>query len=264
MRHPDDTMADISYAGTDGQSRWTGFTISTDELDGAMDAIRERALDLSHATETADKLRGLAETGLQAEFVEKFLTDAGSGVEDLKAWQVGEAIAEVLLETHRGARFPWNMRRDERVPRASLPGADLVGFVVDSDQVYLLFGEVKSSTDADSPPNVLYGKSGMVRQLEGIVDQAKVRKHLIEWLSARCAEGEVAVLFDAALTRWVVSQGADIRIIGCLMRDLEPRSTDLEGRARALGGRLTAPALVELIACYLPIPMPEWIRLVGA
>ena len=256
--------AAVCFSGSDGQGRWTGLTITPDELNGAMETSRERALDLSHAEATSERLRGLAETGLQSAFVEAFLDEAGPGTDDLQPWQVGEAVAEVVLEAERGARFPWNMRRDERVPRASLPGADLVGFIVEGADVYLLFGEVKSSSDGDSPPNVLYGKSGMIRQLENVVGNAKVCRHLIDWLSARCVEGESAVMFDAALARWVRSQGADIRTVGCLMRDLEPRASDVEGRARSLGPKMVAPGYTELIACYLPIPMSEWVSLVAA
>ena len=43
--------------------------------------------------------------------------------------------------------WPWNTVRNRRTPRASLPGADLVGFYRENDTVLLLFGEVKTSSD---------------------------------------------------------------------------------------------------------------------
>ena len=38
-------------------------------------------------------------------------------------------------------KFPWNSDRDKRTPKASLPGADLVGFIENGDEVVLVLGE---------------------------------------------------------------------------------------------------------------------------
>ena len=38
-------------------------------------------------------------------------------------------------------KFPWNSDRDKRTPKASLSGADLVGFIENGDEVVLVLGE---------------------------------------------------------------------------------------------------------------------------
>ena len=74
-----------------------------------------------------------------------------------KSWTVGEALAECILadDETREICWPWNFVRDRRTPRASLPGADLVGFCKEGGSVFLLFGEVKASSDKSTPPNVM-------------------------------------------------------------------------------------------------------------
>jgi len=45
-----------------------------------------------------------------------------------KPWQVGEILAEVLLEDTENATFPWPPSWDKRTASASLPGPDIIGF----------------------------------------------------------------------------------------------------------------------------------------
>ena len=58
------------------------------------------------------------------------------------------------------------MERDKRTPKASLPGADLVDFVSHNGETRLVLGEVKCSSDRNTPPNVMIGRHGMTKQLE--------------------------------------------------------------------------------------------------
>ncbi|MDP2833065.1 MAG: hypothetical protein Q8Q28_07190 [Pseudomonadota bacterium] len=117
--------------------------------------VRERLDDAEHAFE--DDLRGLVTTGMASDVLADLLA-APTIHED---WQVGEALAECLLEDIEGAVWPWNTERDKRTPKASLPGADMIGFVRLDEQVYLLLGETKSSSEANSPPNVMTGRTGI-------------------------------------------------------------------------------------------------------
>jgi hypothetical protein len=53
------------------------------------------------------------------------------------------------------------------VPKASLPGADLVGLIaLGADDAVLAIGEVKTFEDVDTHPGVMSGRSGMAHQLE--------------------------------------------------------------------------------------------------
>ena len=224
--------------------------------------ITERALDLTFEGDIAGRLRDLASTGASAEWLTDFLEDAVS--HEVVPWQVGEAFAEAVLESSHGVLFPWNNRRDERNPRASLQGADLVGISEEHQGCRLVFGEVKSSSDVQSPPGVLYGKSGMVQQLERLIDNEKLRFALIKWLAARVADGATGASFDEALAAFVRSSGSSVRLVGVLVRDTPARESDLSARGRTLGERVAAPGSAELHAMYMPRPMAQWVEWVAA
>jgi len=223
--------------------------------------ITERAIDLAFESDVAEKLRDLALTGASAEWLTEFLEDAVA--HEVLPWQVGEAIAETILEKDHEVIFPWNTRRDERNPRSSLPGADLVGISVRPDGCQFVFGEVKSSSDVKTPPSVVTGKSGMTQQLERLINNDRLRLALIKWLFAR-VRGETDSPFDEALAAFVLTRGESVRVIGVLVRDTAPSEGDVSPRGRALGGRVSAPGSVELHAMYMPRPMAEWTEWVAA
>ena len=216
----------------------------------------ERALDQNFENDVAQRLQDLASTGASAEWLTRFLDDEPS--DEILPWRVGEAIAEAVLEDSHNVIFPWNMRRDERHPRASLPGADLVGISVEPHGCRLVFGEVKSSSDASSPPAVVTGRSGMVQQLERLIDDNRMQRSLIKWLTARIGNDDKAASLDEALIAFVETRGTSVRIIGVLVRDTPPRESDVSARGRALGQRVCEPGSVELHAMYMPKPMDRW------
>ena len=84
-------------------------------------------------------------------------------------WRVGEALAQAFLAAHRNCTFPWPASRDLRNPVSSPAGTDLVGFV-DFDRGGLFaFGEVKTSTQQQWPPSLIYGRHGLKQQMESDV-----------------------------------------------------------------------------------------------
>lgn len=253
---------DLAYEGTHLVCSWSGFVVNTDELDELADAVSERALDLAFSTAAESHLQSLAQTSFAAEWIGAFIKSATpTHVVD---WQVGEAFAEAILERDHGVTFPWNTRRDERVPKASLPGADLVGLVSTEDGSPLVFGEVKSSSDGSAPPGVLVGKSGMIQQLERILDDPAVQLTLIKWLIARVPAGTLGEAFNEALGHFVNSEGAAVKLIGALIRDRPPNVADVSHRGKTLGEKAGAPGTVELLVWYLPLEMTAWTSLVAA
>lgn len=253
---------ELVYEGTHLVCSWFGYTVDTDELDGLRDAVLERSLDLAFATTVEEHLQSLAQTSFSAEWIGDFIKAAEPA--EILDWQVGEAFAEAMLERDHDIVFPWNTRRDERVPRASLPGADLVGLMTAANESLLVFGEVKSSGDPAAPPGVLVGKSGMVQQLERILDDRLVQLTLIKWLVARVPAGTLGKEFNNALSRFVNSQGAAVKLIGALVRDTTPDQADVSNRGRLLGERAQAPGIVDLFVWYLPIEMAAWSGMVAA
>ena len=208
--------------------------------------------DSSFSTE----MRGLATTGMQTEFVERLL----NAVPGPKDWEIGEAFAECMLaaDPHCEVRWPWNSVRDRRTPRASLPGADLVGFCRKDDVVLLLFGEVKTSKDVGSPPGVMYGGSGMIWQLERSATRLDIQHSLLKWLYERCASHSDRDLYKKAVARYLSSEGKELLLVGALIRDTPSTESDLESRGRALFAMFPKPTRIRLIAWYLPVKITQW------
>ena len=254
-------MPSTIFRGSQGTCAWTGDSWTEGEIVAMSTDISERALDLTHERDVADKLHDLASTGAATRWVTQFLEEATS--HEVLSWQVGEAIAEAVLESSHGVIFPWNVRRDERNPRASLQGADIVGISDEPQGCRLVFGEVKSSSDQNSPPTVVTGKSGLDKQLERLIDDKKLKYALIKWLLARVGDADDTP-FDEALTAFTESEGTSVRLIGVLVRDTPANERDVSQRGRALGERVAEPGSVELYAMYMPRPMAEWTGWVAA
>jgi hypothetical protein len=147
------------------------------------------------------------------------------------------------------------------MPRASLPGADLVGFCKCDDVVLLIFGEVKTSSDPNTPPNVMNGGSGMAWQLEKCATRMDIQRTLLQWLCARCTSEPFRSLYKQAVGRFIASEGKELLIVGVLLRDTEPNEKDLRSSGNSLSQRLLAPTKTKLFAWYLPVPISEWSKL---
>ena len=222
--------------------------------------VKARVEDDEAQDRFATELRGMAATGMATEYVERLLRS----VPDEKSWAVGEALAECVLadDGTREICWPWNIVRDRRTPRASLPGADLVGFCKEDDSVLLLFGEVKTSSDANTPPNVMNGSGGMEWQLKDEATRLEVQLALLKWLHSRCESDKHLALYQAAVNRYVQSLGKEILLVGILLRDTEPNELDVTARAKALAQSLGSPTRIEVTAWYLPVPIKDWPALV--
>ncbi|MBI5709556.1 MAG: hypothetical protein HZC42_04515 [Candidatus Eisenbacteria bacterium] len=253
-----DLPATVPYRGNDGVVDWAGYHVADEArfhsfLTGP---VRARLHDAEASDDFEAELRGLVTTGMASEFLRRFL----AAVPDEPGWAVGEAVAECLLteDSEREIVWPWNANRDRRTPRASLPGADLVGFCRMDGEALLLFGEVKTSEDRNTPPGVMYGNTGLIWQLQENATRLDVQHALLRWLRARCNTTDLVELYRSAVTRYLSSGGKEILIVGLLLRDTEPSERDISGRASALARQLEAPTRVEVTAWYLPIPIAAW------
>jgi hypothetical protein len=244
-----------AYSGSSGQVSWKGVRVPDEalrELRGG--ALQERLLDLTQRDEMLAELQALSTTSMATTILQQLLESQP----DPLAWEVGEALAEALLERHYAAIWPWNTARDRRSPNASLQGADLVGFVLEGQDVVLLFGEVKTSSDSDTPPNVLYGKSGLTQQLENLTNCKDIHWTLLRWLQARCKTPADSEMYRKAVQRFLQSGGRDFRLIGCLMRDTSPHELDLMNRAKHLSDKIEQPTSAQLLAWYFPDSATVW------
>ena len=132
-----------------------------------------------------------------ADFSAKNFSSSKKDLEKFSDWRVGESIAGIYLTDHRACEFPWPSRRDHRTSKASLPGADLVGFKVDDDGICFSFGEVKTSSQSKNPPDVMRGAKGLRLQIEHLRDRKSLREALIKYLGFRA----IGAIWQESLSR---------------------------------------------------------------
>jgi hypothetical protein len=240
-------------------SHWRGHKfLDATEFDQFLQGpVKSRVSDAEFEQKLIDDLQALASTQMASETLVKVL----SAAPDPLGWEIGEAIAECLLQEEFDVTWPWNENRDRKTPRASLPGADLVGLIGDDANVNLLFGEVKTSSDKSRPPGVMAGRSGLAHQIDTLANSPNVQASLLRWLYARCKNTPHWPRFEVACTRYLQSGGKDVALVGVLLRDTIPHEDDLRSRGEALSA-LEQPPTARLDAWYTPRPIEKWVEIV--
>ena len=191
-----------------------------------------------------------------------FSADNFAGIFENKSsyscWRIGEAVAECVLEDSGKARFYYNACRDLKNPRANNTGADLVGFCDRDGQTMFLFGEVKTSSSPETPPSVMYGKSGMIEQLKELLTDESKRNNLIKWIT-----GKINLLPEAfkkdyknAINTYFILK--KVQLVGVLVRDTDPNELDLKNRAKDLEEYASSDKKVWLFALYTQLSMDNW------
>ena len=249
-------LGNICYQGLDRQVSWQGIKVAEGEAFESflINQVVSRLHDEEGAAEFETTLRSLANTGFANENIDKILA---AEVPEQRDWAIGEAIAEAYLSLCHNVIWPWNMERDKRTPKASLPGADLIGFEVLNGVVSLVLGEVKTSSDPNAPPNVMIGRSGMQHQLSRLASDLGLISHLLKWLLSRCKGTQHEAHFKEAITRFVDSGNRAIALFGVLIRDTTSNELDLQGRANSLASTLKEPSTCRLIALYIPCSITD-------
>jgi hypothetical protein len=219
---------------------------------GLTSILRERVLevlaDTAGRAEVGTFLAELPETSFGQERLEAILKEPPT----LEPWRICEALAEVFLVDARECNFPWPAGRDLKNPKSSPAGADLVGFTQDDAGDRFAFGEVKTSSAEDTPPSLMFGRSGLISQLEVLRDDETVKGHLVLYLAFRASHASWIDAFQASARRYLADP-TDVALFGVLVRDVPPNELDLKSRAAALAKGQPTSASVELRAKYLPI-----------
>lgn len=221
--------------------------------------VKARVTDAEFEADIAADLQALATTEMATAALESLLTAVVPPLD----WEIGEAMAECLLSDEHGACWPWNENRDRKTPRASLPGADIVGFLGEGDDTIFLFGEVKTSSHAANPPGVMNGRGGLAHQIDSLATAKDVQFVLLKWLAARCTAGEMKAKFQTAAKRYVESHGVDFAVVGVLLRDTPPHHDDLRTRGEK-AATLPVQPRIRLDAWYTPRSISDWVGLTMA
>jgi len=250
------SLETIFYTGDDQQVSWHGIGLNEGELFQSFmtEEVAARLNDEEGTHELETHLRSLANTGFAENHLNEILAAKIPAERD---WAVGEAIAEAYLTRRSNVTWPWNMERDKRTPKASLPGADLIGFEVNGPVVRLVLGEVKTSSDLNAPPGVMCGKSGMEHQIENLASNLGLIFQIIKWLLHRCKGTEYQSSFDAAIALFLSSGNSSVALFGVLLRDTIPNELDLLTRGHNLASCLQPPTTCQLFALYLPCPIVD-------
>ena len=215
--------------------------------------VRNRLDDVEFDSEAVDNLKSFQLTEMGKENLEATLN---SIPQEENAWGASEALAEAYLEVQEGVDFPWNTRRDLRNPNASLQGPDIVGIVGEEPEACFAFGEVKSSSQQQFPPQVI---NDLRLQLEKLVIQPETVGQLIKWLYVRVHNTSHKDRFANAAIRFFDSGNRKFVLYGLLIRDTRAESKDLSVMGNKLVNSLSPPTRCQLTALYLPWGLQELI-----
>lgn len=174
--------------------------------------------------------------------------------EHSRGWREGEALAEAWLTDHRDCDFPWPFNRDLRHHRASLPGAELVGLTGAENEARFAFGQVKTSKEAQHPPQVVvHGEKSLINQALQLRDDITIKKTLVNYLLQRAMRDNALVeRAKVATIHWLQSSFMDIAIFGVLIRDVVHSRVDLAVAATRLSRGCHSATRIEFRAFYLP------------
>ena len=245
-------FASTAYQNSEASVTWCGIRLEDNQEFGQFlrETVSDRLNDSEGANDFQDHLRGLALTGMGTDALEAVLRSESF---EERGWAAGEALAEAILMKAHGVVFPWNMERDKRNSFASLQGADIIGFQPINEGFQFVLGEVKTSSEASSPPGVMSGRSrDMGGQLVTLATDLSRIYTLLKWLLARVKGKEYEDAFNASCLRYFNSGNRAVSLFGILIRDTKVNEHDLSARGKKLGSLIYLPTACTLCALYLP------------
>ncbi len=251
------SFVNSEYNGSHSCVSWQGLSLGNDNNFNVFiqKEVARRLNDIPGRDEFRSHLRGLALTDMGIESLEVVLN---AEIPEERSWAVGEALAEALLIYSHKMVFPWNMERDKRNAKASLPGADIIGFLPLDSGFRLALGEVKTSSEEKYPPQVMSGRSGHLgHQIDNLAQNMGTIYQLFKWLHPRCKGTEHQDAFDQSISLYLNSSNKAASLFGVLIRDTAPNELDLRGRGNALASKVFHPTSCELIAVYLPYKIAD-------
>lgn len=182
---------------------------------------------------------------------------------DAQTFRVGEALAEVVLQENFSCRFYWNELRDARNPKGNKTGADLVGFIEIDNEVLFLFGEAKTSSETNSPPQVMTNPRGIEHQLKDLYQNPQKRLILITYIKSKLplvSNEEFKKDFDKAIRTYYQQNAGKYLLYGVLVRDTEINENDIKPSYEKLKQEVHEHIGLKLLAIYVPIAKEKWLN----
>ena len=237
------------YDSSDGDCSASDVSSARSVLDRAISGVAASILCGDSARAVVDRIV----SGLREADFDRFGTQAFFGwITGREARRVGEATGRLYLTVHRECLFPWPAEWDPRRSIASSAGPDLESFHRDgSGACCVAFGEAKTSSGPVGPPTVVRGPDGLAQQLRELRNSKAYRDDQVRYLARRADLADWFEQFESACER-CMRDDLDVRLFGCLIRDVEPSESDLRRAVEKLTSGHTETIEIELLAIYLP------------
>lgn len=254
----------VYHSNGSANAKYFGLQFHNEGLEEYLgDRVNKRFYDLEGTAAAIEEFSDLELTG----FTRTSLAAIFSSQPSVIPWKIAETFVECYFEDFLNIQFPYNGSRDAKNPKASLAGADIVGFTYENDNVVLVFGEVKTSNDASYPPSVVYGRTGLKYQINDLISSWKTRSSLIRWLYFRIKshDNRDAIMpdFKKAVAIYIKSRFEKMKIFGVLVRDVQPNDADLKRQYDTLITGLKSLTQLELLAFYLPVRISDLSTKIG-
>ena len=249
----------IIYRNASGQVNWYGFQFAQGDKfhEFMLKDVGSKLIDEEVISELEAQEQLASSSNFETEGVRTIL------VNQIEAPAIGEAIAEAYLQNNDDIHWLWSIRHDVCTPNASLPGPDLVGFIRHKNDIKIVFGEVKTSSQQKKPPSSMYGSSGLIQQIIRLADDYRLKANLCGWLLRRFKKTEYEDIVKSAYASYLNPKLRLFSLYGVLVRDTSPDQADLKSGGEKLAAQLQAPTDCHLIALYLPCKISELTELIG-
>jgi len=225
--------------------------------------IRKKLIDYQGTLDLVKSFETVANTDFDKTVLEEIFSLKTS---KMPAWRIGEAFGEFFLQENFRVRFWYNHLRDLRNPNASDAGTDLVGFVDSSGDTLFVFGEVKTSEDQSSPPNVVYGRTGLRKQIDELCNNERTVGNLIRYLGFKVRglrqDDPFYQDFHRALGVYIKKKKR-IHLFGLLVRDKACNNNDLQKRYDEHEHSTHRDMIIKFLGLYVPIEMGDWESIVN-
>ncbi len=212
-----------------------GYSFTDNDIENSAQIVADICFDNSGKNKFESFMNTLSDTGFSPPKTQSLTP---------KDWQVGEGFAEAYITAHASCSFPWSNNRDLKNPSSSLTGADLVGY----HKGNFAFGEVKTSKEKNTPPQVTSKKSdGLNTQLNNLCSNNDLRWVLVQYLFHRQDD---SIEYKNACKAYFESKN-NFYVFGVLIRCTQPTIDDWKYLDKNL--QVHKNDRVSLIALYLPV-----------